>query len=649
MLKSLLKQLEKRVPVEAALASHSDLFQRDSSHQTRFSDTGFSSLMSFLEKGEPSFQGIAIQTGVRWSTTSQKVILRKALLRRGFLTPACLWAYRHMRGSADELFKDVPSAEMEFMRIVLMKEADPALSVPFLVERFLTRRDVPEELRAASRLCVLRLLDDGVSPEMIQYFQSRYPGIEILKQWRPTIPGKKMRLHATAAPGSIDFHQLVRSVHDMRELSSLTRTVYLMSLFYVPLSDKEWQSLWLSRTDHVFFHRLRLAGIVEECDSGFVMSTDPHKQNVVNKFLYESYPLVKETVHRNRTERLREDRERRVRHSELDRLALAKVPDGIICIERTGLLYYANPAAEAMLTENRDLRELLFGKLSLEEALRKYARESVLSKITASMKQDGGTPEVFGDRIFITAGGKRFEVELGTQVILLRDITDQHLIDAEIGKLYRHELKAALDVLGIGLDSAKQLISQGRVQESLQCVDQVEEKRRELSSMLEEKMDFIRLHSDSFQIKPSQVNLNLVVDRCLTNYRDAAAAKGMSVESDHLHVPAVYVRGEEPFLVRALDNIVRNAVKFSDKGSSVNVSLGATHSDGFVRVQDSGPGIPPENLGKIFQLGFTTGGTGRGLYLARRIASAHNGIIEVKSRPGSGACFTLRLPLSNEL
>ena len=64
--------------------------------------------------------------------------------------------------------------------------------------------------------------------------------------------------------------------------------------------------------------------------------------------------------------------------------------------------------------------------------------------------------------------------------------------------------------------------------------------------------------------------------------------------------------------------------------------------------RDSGVGIPPQNLGKIFRLGFTTDGTGRGLYLARRIAVAHGGRIEVTSRPGQGSAFTFRLPLMPE-
>jgi signal transduction histidine kinase len=179
-------------------------------------------------------------------------------------------------------------------------------------------------------------------------------------------------------------------------------------------------------------------------------------------------------------------------------------------------------------------------------------------------------------------------------------------------------------------------------------LEQVEQKRVELFTMLEERMDFIRLHSDSFQIMPSTVNLNLVVDRCVSNYRETAAGKGVRIVSDHLLQSAVYVRGEERFLVRALDNLVRNAIKFTDKGGEIEISVGREKLEAFAKVRDNGPGIAPEHLGKIFQLGFTTGGTGRGLYLARRIAVAHNGRIEAKSVPGDGACFVLRLPVITE-
>jgi signal transduction histidine kinase len=298
-----------------------------------------------------------------------------------------------------------------------------------------------------------------------------------------------------------------------------------------------------------------------------------------------------------------------------------------------------------MLNENNALRTRLFGTGSLEEALREYSREKTLSRITASGKRDDESVEVFGDRISISVGCKRFEVELGTQVILMRDSTDQYLIDQEIGKLYRHEMKAALDVMGVGLAGVKDLIDGAQTEQARELLDQVEEKRLELFAMLEERIDFIRLHSDSFQIRPSPVNLNMVVDKCVANYREAATGKGVRIESNHLQVSAVMVPGEERFLMKALDNVIRNAVKFCDKGAQITVTLGSEGAKALVKVKDTGPGIPKADLGKIFQLGFTTGGTGRGLYLARRIIAAHGGGIEVQSQPDQGSCFTFRLPL----
>lgn len=648
MLIQFLKHLEKRAPLDAMLSRFKGMFEKDSAGLPVFSREAFAVLLEFLHKGEPSFQGGAVQAGVRWSSSTQKVTLRNLIQQRGFLTPSCLWAYRELRGHVDELFRECASPEMGFMQIVLLKETDPARGIPFLIEHFLTRHQVPEELRTASRLGILRLLDSGATPALVRSLQSRYPGVEILSQWEPAIPGRGMEAARVMNGPGLDFHQLVQSVKDMKEFSSLTRTAYLLSLFYIPLTEKEWRSLWLSRTDRIFFERLIRARIVDSCDGGFALSTDGAKQAVVKKFLYRTYYLARESVCRNRVERLREEREHRVRTSELDRQALGMVSDGIVCVDSPGQVYYMNPAAEQMLTENTGLRSSLFGTAALEDALREYSREKVLARIAALARDNQDRVEVFGDRVAFTTENNRFEVELGPQVIVLRDTTDQYLIDQEVGKLYRHELKAALEVMGAGMASVGELIRTGKPEEALELLHLVEEKRGELSGMLEERIDFIRVHSDAFQIRPTAVNLNLVVDKCVGNYREAAATKGSAIKSNHLETPGLMVRGEERFLVRALDNILRNSVRFSEEGSTITVTVGSETRDACVSVQDTGPGIPPENLRKIFQLGFTTGGTGRGLYLARRIVAAHQGRIEVRSKPGHGACFSVHLPLQME-
>jgi len=650
MLTKLLNELEKRRPLSAVLSTFQELFQKENNNhnELRLSDESFSALLNFLEKREISFRQVAVQAGARWSASAQKVMLRNTIEKRGFLTPSCLWAFRKLRGNPEILFKDLRSPEMSLMQIILLRETDPTRAVPFLIQRFINRRDVPEELKTASRLCILNILDSGVAPDHVRYLRSRYPGVEDVYLWRPGVSRVAPALKAEFHSGIADFHQLVRSVRDMKELSSLTRTVYLISLFHVPLTIKEWRALLLSPTDQLFFRTLRSCGLLEPFGDGLVLSAEPAKQSMVKKFLYDSYALARESVHRYRAESLKEERQRRVRNKELDRQALEMLPDGVICIDRGGLLYYMNSAAETMLSENEKLKARLFGSASLEEALRRYSRERVLAGITSAINDNGDETHVFGDRVTMTLGGKRYDVELGPQVILLRDTTDQHLINQEIGRLYRHELRAALDVMGVGIESARELFKDSRFDEGLDFLDQVARKRSDLCSMLEERIDFIRLHSDAFQIRPVDVNLNFVVERSVGNYRESAASKQVEIVSDHLDQPIIVVRGEERYLIRAVDNLIRNAVKFCHPGSEITVSLTRNGFEVLVCIEDTGPGIAHENLDKIFQLGFTTGGTGRGLYLARRIAVAHGGSIEVESEPRKGARFIFRVPLPTE-
>ncbi|HTY21975.1 MAG TPA: HAMP domain-containing sensor histidine kinase [Desulfomonilaceae bacterium] len=647
MLIQFLKQLEKRVPIEPLLSHFPDLFTRDVSHHPTFSDSGFNDLLHFLAEGEASFQSVAVQAAVKWSNSGQRVFLRNAMIQRGLLTPSCLWAYKKLRGNPEELFKRYASPEITLMQILLLQENEPARAIPFLIEHVLDRTNISNELRIASALCVMRLLDSGVSPELLRSLRDRYPTTDVLQQWRPGIPGRNAEINLAHDPQPVDFHQLVRSVVDIEEFSSLTRTIYLLTLFYVPLTEKEWRSLWLTPADQIFFRRLRSASMLVASNGGFLLSTDTAKQAMAKKFLYQSYALAKDSVHRLRAQRVKEDRQKRVRNRELDRQALEMISEGIICVDPYGYLYYMNPAAESLLT-NKQLRERLFGSGPLEEALRTYSRGSVLARIRASSTENGDCAEVFGSRVAINASGKRFDVELGTQVILLRDSTDRYLIDNEIGKLYRHELKATLDVMAAGLDMTRQLVAQGLSDEALPCLDQLEQKRAELCSMLEERIDFIRLHSDAFQIRSLKVNLNMVVDRCVSNYREAAGGKNISIKSNHLDEPAITVLAEERFLTKALDNIIRNAVRFCHRGGEIGISTGIEKTVAFVEVSDNGPGIARENLEKIFELGFTTGGSGRGLYIAKRIALAHGGSIGVRSDQGHGACFTFRLPLAGE-
>jgi len=132
-----------------------------------------------------------------------------------------------------------------------------------------------------------------------------------------------------------------------------------------------------------------------------------------------------------------------------------------------------------------------------------------------------------------------------------------------------------------------------------------------------------------------------------------------SVGQDEVAVRAIVqrplptVRGDGVRLRQVVSNLIDNAVKYSDAGAEVEVEVATLNSDMLVRVRDHGPGIPRDQQRLIFEKfgrvrGSSKPGSGLGLFIARSIAEAHGGSVEVRSVPGEGSTFTLSLPVDGE-
>ncbi len=157
------------------------------------------------------------------------------------------------------------------------------------------------------------------------------------------------------------------------------------------------------------------------------------------------------------------------------------------------------------------------------------------------------------------------------------------------------------------------------------------------------------------------VELQELIQEVIQELSPLAVEKGLSLRAD-LADDTPPVEGDRLELRRVVTNLVGNAVKFTDQGwvdvrlSSLytlaeNLPKGAKRPTTWVmiEVQDTGSGIPPEEQTMLFerfqQGGHRRTGSGLGLHLSRQIVEAHQGTIEVKSEPGKGSCFTVRLPL----
>lgn len=111
------------------------------------------------------------------------------------------------------------------------------------------------------------------------------------------------------------------------------------------------------------------------------------------------------------------------------------------------------------------------------------------------------------------------------------------------------------------------------------------------------------------------------------------------------------VRGERDRLWVALENLCYNALSFTPEDGAITLCLEEEPGWAVIRVQDTGAGIPAEDLPRLFEPGFTRraeqDGDGLGLYIVRTIALEHSGTVEAQSQPGKGSCFLLRLPLAS--
>ena len=219
---------------------------------------------------------------------------------------------------------------------------------------------------------------------------------------------------------------------------------------------------------------------------------------------------------------------------------------------------------------------------------------------------------------------------------------------ADFVSLVSHELRSPMAAV---IGSARTLQERWRElspeqRESFLALIEHETKR--LNELVSDVLDTSRIEAGSFSYSFADIDLAELVQE------SAAAAESGQDEvriTSKVHRPLPLVRGDRERLRQVLTNLLDNAVKYSPAGGEVEVDALAENGRINVEVRDRGPGVAPEHHAFIFEkFGRVSGeqskpGTGLGLFIARSIAEAHGGSLVVHSRPGSGAIFTLALPV----
>jgi two-component system OmpR family sensor kinase len=223
----------------------------------------------------------------------------------------------------------------------------------------------------------------------------------------------------------------------------------------------------------------------------------------------------------------------------------------------------------------------------------------------------------------------------------------QQLMDGQRRVLHdvSHELRSPLARLQAAIGLARQ--QPERIEDSMM---RIEREAVRMDTLVSELLTLSRLEAGMMGKLNEQVDLNELVSNVAEDARFEAATSNCRVEIEE-HSGTI-VRGNAELLHRALENVVRNAVKHSPSGGLISLKIQTNENQTIsITISDEGSGIPEADMLSIFKPFFrsdqtkTSNGHGLGLAIAQRVITAHQGEIYASNRAGGGLCITITLPV----
>jgi signal transduction histidine kinase len=210
-----------------------------------------------------------------------------------------------------------------------------------------------------------------------------------------------------------------------------------------------------------------------------------------------------------------------------------------------------------------------------------------------------------------------------------------------------HELRTPMTTV-IGFSEMLQGGALGELTDKQQeVVGHIVTGSRHLNQLINEVLDLSRVEEGRLTFHPEEAAPHKLVGEVVDGMRGLADDRGVRIVVDAPEIGTF--RLDPSRFKQVLYNLIGNAVKFTEAGGEVIVTLrAAEHGELLVSVTDYGPGVHPDEVDRIFlpfeQGSYRSGGAGLGLAVSRRIVDAQGGRIDVASRPGEGATFTVTLP-----
>lgn len=225
-------------------------------------------------------------------------------------------------------------------------------------------------------------------------------------------------------------------------------------------------------------------------------------------------------------------------------------------------------------------------------------------------------------------------------------------LKAEFVSVASHELKTPINVILGYVELLQDGIYGPLTQQQREITDTVAAQARNLTRLVRRLLDVSRFEAGGGKLECRQVNLGRFLDTLHSSFSVLAMQRGVQFQVRRSDSLPPEVRWDEDRMNEVVGNLLSNAFKFTPRGGRVELAAAPLEDAIEIRVADTGAGIPPEQLPRIFQKFFQADnqskasmkGTGLGLAIAKEIVEAHGGSITAASTVGQGTTFTIIIP-----
>lgn len=332
---------------------------------------------------------------------------------------------------------------------------------------------------------------------------------------------------------------------------------------------------------------------------------------------------------------------------------LDSIDDGLLMIDRQGLLEHLNPVAQRQLGWDTDRKGLslgeALGRSDLDAQLQTVLRGGTLERPPEdlSFEIDGETRLL----AYSLTPVSHLQGDILGAVMVLHDVTEQRAFErvrSEFVLRASHELRTPVTGMHMAFGLLQERVRFEADTREADLFMTVNEEMQRLMQLINDLLNFSRYQSGLQKLTLAPCNIDDLLQRTRDRYNSAATAQGteLTIELEE-NLPRLHA--DEAQLERVLDNLMDNALRHTPSNGHIRLQARRHAERVIISVEDNGEGIAYGQQGRIFepfvQVGRKKGGAGLGLALCKEIVQLHGGRMGVYSRPGQGTQFYMTLPV----